>query len=202
MGPDELLAPPRTYGRSDVLARPSPVPRKSGVYGWYFDEEPPGVPTDGCHSTDAGWLLYVGIAPREPAANGAQPSRQTLWNRLRNHYRGNASSSTLRLTLGCLLAERLDLGLRRVGNTARLTFVAGEHVLSDWMADRARVVWMEHEEPWRLELELISSLVLPLNLKDNSHGSFRPALRAARSAQREKARNLPVVPSPGGTVAG
>jgi hypothetical protein len=202
MGPDELLAPPRTYGRSDVLTRPSPVPRKSGVYAWYFDEEPPGVPTDGCHSTDAGRLLYVGIAPREPAANGAPPSRQTLWNRLRNHYRGNASSSTLRLTLGCLLAEHLDLSLRRVGNTARLTFVAGEHVLSDWMADHARVVWMEHEEPWRLELELINNLVLPLNLKDNSHGSFRPALRAARAAQREKARILPVVPSPRGTVAG
>ncbi|GLY99946.1 GIY-YIG nuclease family protein [Actinoplanes sp. NBRC 103695] len=178
------------------------MPRKSGVYGWYFDETPPGVPTDGCHSTDAGQLLYVGIAPREPAANGASPSRQTLRNRLRNHCRGNASSSTLRLTLGCLLAERLDLGLRRVGNSARLTFVEGEHVLSAWMADHARVAWMEHEEPWLLELELIKNLVLPLNLKDNSHGPFRAALRAARAAQREIARTLPVVPGPGGTVAG
>ena len=45
----------------------------------------------------------------------AAPSRQTLRSRLRDHVAGNAFSSTLRLTLGCLLADRLGITLQQVG---------------------------------------------------------------------------------------
>lgn len=99
-----LLKPPHLYTREESLARPSPVPRASGIYAWYFDEVPPGVDIRGCHSVSGGVMLYVGIAPKEPARNGTLPSTQTLWNRVRYHYRGNAYGSTLRLTLGCHLA--------------------------------------------------------------------------------------------------
>ena len=44
-----------------------------------------------------------------------------LRKRLRGHLRGNASGSTLRLTLGCLLADQLRLKLRPVGASKRLT---------------------------------------------------------------------------------
>jgi hypothetical protein len=57
--------------------------------------------------------------------------------RIRYHYSGNAAGSTLRLNLGCLLAERLGIQLRRVGSGQRLTFAAGEARLSAWMADNA-----------------------------------------------------------------
>jgi hypothetical protein len=70
------------------------------VYAWYFDVVPPGVPTERRHTTDAGALLYVGIAPKQPPANGRPASRQSLRTRVRYHYRGNAAGSTLRLTLG------------------------------------------------------------------------------------------------------
>lgn len=73
------------------------------------DGVPPGVPTGGCHSGPAGVLLYIGIAPSEPPRNGKAQSRQTVWDRLRYHYRSNASSSTLRLTLSCLFADQLGL---------------------------------------------------------------------------------------------
>jgi len=49
-------------------------------------------------------LLCVGIAPKEPPAFET-PSNQTLRTRVRYHYRGHAYGSTLRLTLGCLLAD-------------------------------------------------------------------------------------------------
>jgi hypothetical protein len=38
--------------------------------------------------------------------------RQQLWT----HYAGNAEGSTLRKTLGCMLAEQLGIQLRRVGS--------------------------------------------------------------------------------------
>ena len=45
--------------------------------------------------------------------------------RIRYHYQGNAEGSTLRLTLGCLLSEELDIELRRVGSGKRMTFAEG-----------------------------------------------------------------------------
>lgn len=117
-----LLTPERLYTRDEVLDRRSPVPRVPGIYAWYFDELPPGVDVRGCHAIPQGTLLYVGIARKEPPRNGTAPGRQTLWNRVRYHYRGNAYGSTLRLTLGCHLASTLGIALRRVGGGSRLTF--------------------------------------------------------------------------------
>ena len=58
--------------------------------------------------------------------NGRSPSRQTLQDRVRYHYGGNAEGSTLRKTLGILLADELGIELRRVGSGKRMTFVDGE----------------------------------------------------------------------------
>ncbi|MFB1426967.1 GIY-YIG nuclease family protein [Micrococcus endophyticus] len=40
----------------------------------------------------------------------------------------------------------------------------------------ASVPWYVHRQPWRVESELISELVLPLNLDQNRHGSFHETL--------------------------
>jgi hypothetical protein len=80
------------------------------------------------HTVGKASLLYVGISP--PPKNGAKPSKQTMRERIRYHYQGNAEGSTLRLTLGCLLSEELDIELRRVGSGKRMTYAAGEEVLS------------------------------------------------------------------------
>ncbi|WP_229924880.1 GIY-YIG nuclease family protein [Streptomyces sulfonofaciens] len=148
------------------------------MYGWHFARAPhPDLPS--------GRLLYVGIAPRFMAN---RVSKQNLRKRVRYHFRGNAAGSTLRLTLGCLLG----LELRRVGSTGRMTFgKAGEAVLCQWMADNARVCWLEHDEPWVLESHLISRLDLPLNLDQNGHNGFHARLKAIRAAARERARQLP-----------
>src|SRR5207249_1234074 len=64
--------------------------------------------------------FYVGISPARPVSAGG-PVRQNLRRRLRAHLRGNASGSTVRLTLGCLLRAGLGLTLRRVGSGERMT---------------------------------------------------------------------------------
>ena len=188
-----LTEPLKLWSRSEVLARPCPVPDEPGVYAWYIREVPDGVPADSCITHGDHTLIYVGISPKKPPANGASPSKQTLRKRLRYHYRGNASGSTLRLTLGCLLAEQLGIQLRRVGGGTRLTFADGEAKLSAWMAQNAFVVWAVHPQPWEPERELISRLSLPLNLDQNAEHPFHSTLSGLRKAARAEARRLPVL---------
>lgn len=189
-----LLASKRVMTRGDVLSRPSPVPTQPGVYAWYFDVPPPGVLTEGTHQTEHGYLLYIGISPKEPPRNGKPPSMQNLRTRIRYHYCGNAAGSTLRLTLGCLLTNELGVQLRRVGSGGRFTFSTGETAISDWMAEHARVSWFVDTEPWLIESKLISELVLPLNLDQNKHSGFHAELTAVRKGQRQSALTLPVLP--------
>ncbi|MFP8961662.1 GIY-YIG nuclease family protein [Streptomyces nanhaiensis] len=174
-----LISPARLWSAGEVLVRSGPVPSAPGVYGWHFTKTP-------SHELPAGRLLYVGIAPRHMAN---RKSTQNLRKRVRYHFRGNAAGSTLRLTLGCLLG----LELRRVGSGKRMTFgKAGEAELSRWMAEYARVCWVEHPEPWTLESELITRLDLPLNLDQNRHNGFHSRLTEMRAQARRRARELPI----------
>lgn len=176
---EALVTPQHLWSAGEVLVRPSPVPAAAGVYGWHFKEAPfAELPAEG--------LLYVGIAPRHMAN---RTSTQNLRKRIRYHFRGNAAGSTLRLTLGCLLG----LELRRVGSGKRMTFgKSGEAALSAWMAEHARVCWIEHTEPWALESRLIAQLALPLNLDQNAHNPFHSRLKEIRAAARDQARQLPI----------
>ena len=184
-----LIRPDCLFSASSVLAKPSPVPRAGGIYAWYFREIPPLVPTENCLVQDGFPLLYIGISPSEPPTNGKPPSRQNLNMRIRYHYRGNAEGSTLRLTLGVLLADVLGIQLHRVGSGKRLTFASGERRLTDWMAENALVVWAEDERPWVLEHEAFAALTLPLNLRDNTDNPFRDTLSALRSDAKRRARD-------------
>lgn len=188
-----LLKPTHAVSRAEALTRPSPIPAAPGVYVWYFDEAPPMVPLEGTHETEFGNLLYAGISPRRPRLHDSRPSGQNLRKRIRYHFRGNAEGSTLRLTLGSLLAPVLGIQLRRVGSGQRMTFGDGEQVLSEWMEQHARVCWLVDPEPWIAESRLIAELVLPLNLDQNKHSGFYSTLSAARGAQRELARALPLL---------
>lgn len=190
---ESLLAPAELLDTRAVLDRPSRVAAVPGLYAWYFRKPPPGVPTTGCHTHAGLVLLYVGISPKAPPRNGASASRQSVRSRLQYHYRGNAEGSTLRLSLGALLADELGLELRRVGSGSRMTFHSGETLLSRWMAENTRVAWAEHPRPWEPEHELITSVLLPLNLDQNRNHPFHPVLSELRSRQRELARALPVL---------
>jgi len=197
MTPDAaLLDPSRLYSRAEVLDRPSPVPEASGVYAWYFEDAPPSVPTEDAHKRHGHSLLYVGIAPRKPAATG-KASGRTLRDRLRQHYALNAYGSTLRLTLGCLLGYELRriASVKHPGTAKRMTFGPAEADLSAWMSQNARVVWAPCDEPWRLEDQLIDRLNPPLNLRGNAHNNFYPTLRATRAACKQTAASLPPLAS-------
>lgn len=185
--------PQRVWTRAEIFCSPCPVPMHPGVYAWYFKNFPPNIPVTGCADFDGSKLLYVGISPKRPPKNGKPPSRQRLYNRVRYHMSGNAAGSTLRLTIGCLLADRLGIELRRVGSGERLTFADGEQKVSDWLSENAIVTWVEYAEPWELESKLFSELSLPLNLQGNRHHAFHAELSALRKMRRELARSLPIL---------
>lgn len=181
--------PDKTYSRTEVMSRPTPVPAINGVYFWWFKEIPPGVPTEGCLTHEGYTLLYVGISPDK---KGKPNSRANLKTRIKTHYSGNAEGSTLRRTLGVLLATESNYPLRRVGSGKRTTFThPGEQWLDQWMEKNARVSWVADEEPWVLEEELISRISLPLNIQGNSH-AFKPILSAMRSKAMAEAKIMEI----------
>jgi hypothetical protein len=191
-----LIKPVRLWSRSEILSGPEP-PAAPGVYAWYFRQIPPGVPTEGCIVHDGLTLLYVGISPKAAPLNGRPASRQNLRTRLRYHMRGNAEGSTLRLTLGCLLAKELGVELRRVGSGSRMTFgTAGEAKLSGWLDRNACVSWVVTEEPWEVEQQVIQHVALPLNLDENKQHPFHAALTEIRRAAKARAGELPVLHEP------
>ncbi|GGM80675.1 hypothetical protein GCM10011609_15700 [Lentzea pudingi] len=160
-----------SYDRVYSAADRTEAPKEPGVYVWFFDVAPPRVPTDGCWETEHGFALYVGIAT----------AKRTLRSRLRNHFRGNASGSTLRLTLGC----HLSLPLRQVGS--RLTFGDQESAVSEWLAEHGRVACVARQEPELLEHELLQSARFPLNIKGNPH-AYAKEVSELRAAARSAAR--------------
>ena len=172
-----VLRPKRVWSRDEVLARDSPVPRAAGVYGWYFRDLPSGeIPIAECVTFEDLTLLYAGIAPRAPSAAG-KPSGQTLRSRLRAHYAGNASSSTLRRSIGCLLG----LTLQETGRTRRWTFGDSETQLDKWMQQNALVCWQSDPEPWLIESKLFAEIALPLNIDQNLRNPFRERLKEIRA---------------------
>jgi hypothetical protein len=160
------------YSRKDVLDESCQVPFKNGVYAWYFKNIPFKVPTVGCQTKEGKMLLYIGISPSK---DGKSDSPQNLRKRIRSHFKGNASVSTLRKSLGVLL------GLKLVCHGKRKTFTREDEVrLNEWMDDNAYVAWVEAEHPWEHEIALIENLCPPLNIKDNHNNSFAKELKQLR----------------------
>ncbi|QRY52154.1 GIY-YIG nuclease family protein [Mycolicibacterium septicum] len=192
---DFLAAAPFT--REEVFSEPCPVPELPGANGWWFRTVPAGIDVSGCRQRDGLTLLYVGISPTRPPVGGKPPSTQNLRKRVKYHYgvaNADADGSTLRKTLGILLADELGFKLRRIGSGDRRTFAGGEAVLTQWMAENALVSWMVHPEPWFLEEKLIATFDLPLNGQESNKGNaFYPELKRLRREAMNKANKLRVL---------
>ncbi|MCZ2821061.1 hypothetical protein O2V63_12030 [Modestobacter sp. VKM Ac-2977] len=157
------------------------VPAAPGLYAWWAPFGAlPGI-SGPRHPTVDAQLLYVGIAP-----NGAA-SKATLRSRVvGDHIRGTTGSSTLRRSLAALLSEQQ--GWQSRWTTRPVLVNADELRLSEWMAERLRLTWVVHPEPWMEEAAVIARLEPPLNRADNSAHPLYDHVRAARTRWREAAR--------------
>ena len=178
------------YSRREILCTTSLPPSVPGVYAWFFKNIPGNALIDGCVTKGPLTLLYVGISPDKI---GKPNSRQNLRRRITTHFQGNAEGSTLRRSLGVLLAQTSGYPLRRVGSGKRMTLThSGEQWLDDWMTENAFVCWLEHQAPWEFEDELLGSLSLPLNIKGNRDHPFARVLTEARIQAIKDARQWPI----------
>lgn len=184
------------YTRDEVFSEADPVPARAGAHGWWFREIPGGIDVSECEQRDGWTLLYVGVSPGPPRADGKPQTPQDLRKRIRYHFgAGNAAAdgSTLRKSLGVLLGGDLGFALRRVGSGKRQTFAGGEAILTQWMAENAAVSWVLHPEPWHMEAKLLDALVLPLNIQGNERNAFAPELKKLRRDAAVKAGKMRIL---------
>ena len=170
---------------SDIVSGEQTVPQKTGVYAWYFDLLP-SVPENRYYGLGEWKLLYVGVAGRTPSSNA------TLRTRIVScHLNGHASISTLRYSLGCLLAETLRLSLAKMPGSKNCVWFGdeGEKHLSEWILRHARVSWFESDTPTEAEAAALRTYgaALPLNIDGNPRNSFGKTLSKLRSAMKKQA---------------
>ena len=170
--------------REEAIRPNSPIPRGNGVYAWYFRNLSNVVPVDGCAQLDDYFLLYVGISPRNRDSTG--DLRKRIHTHFGKNLSDNASRSTLRLSLGCLLSEKLDITLQHVD--CRIHFNDGEKVLSEWMSQNAKVTWHTFRRPWEIEKEVIEQLSPPFNLNHNTQHQFYDDLHNLRTRKKNEAK--------------
>jgi len=142
----------------------------------------------------------LGICPGR--AKGNRPlSTRTIYDRLLDdHLCGNAEGSTVRKTLGILLAETTGFPLRCIESTKypgkakekqRQTLTnRGEQALDLWMNENIGIVWHTMDEPWLMEERLLHEASFPLNLAGNKHHPFHAELSAKRRSAKRRALTM------------
>jgi GIY-YIG catalytic domain-containing protein len=175
LSPETLLMPDQVL---DFIDRQT---ISHAVYGWWFDNSLPIAPRDWCIECDGKHLLYVGIAPskgRLVTPGSPSPVKRRFQ---KNHLR-RVRSSTLRQSLSALLQHELHLEFRR---DKRDRVCMGRHYeerLSAWIDQHGAISITQHDEPWRLEKELVRhGPPLPLNIDMSDH-PFKSTLKNLRRA--------------------
>lgn len=126
--------------------------------------------------------------------------KDRLRRRIQEHLRsGRTGSSTLRRSLGAVLADKLRLKARPRRKPPRndkdfqnYCFDAeGEDRLTRWMLDHLEVAWMEcasSEEVERTEADLVLRRAPVLNINNNPNSPYAPTVRKRREHCRHQAR--------------
>lgn len=186
---DNILAilknPNRLYSCFEILKNPSFVPKKQGVYGWYFKNIPEKIPICNCIKVDGLKLLYIGIAGLSRDRN-----LRTLYDRIVDCHlgvKGRAEESTLRFSMGVLLTQQLNIQLQLKGESKTFGDI-GEKKLTEWFADNASVTWIACRNPEGIEKDIIQQISLPLNLMYNTRHCFCKPLKKMRKATKNNAQ--------------
>jgi hypothetical protein len=152
----ENAVDPRRFPRDqEAAARP-------GMYAWWGDEQARSMLGEEI-GVGLPPMLYVGQAGATSWPSGRRSSA-TLKSRVGSqHIRGNARSSTFRLTISCLLLRRLRLRAIPGGKLD----IDSNTIVSEWIADHLRVALVPYEDRDTLgavEAEVVAQLDPPLNL--------------------------------------
>lgn len=167
--------------------RPTGIPGAPGCYSWWgLPGALPSVPTTP-HPSEALGLLYVGIAPRDPASSARLRSRLC-----RQHIGGNVGSSTFRFGLAALLWEQ-ERWTPRMSPSGKFRLDRLDNrALSEWQTTHLRLRWTVISEPWHYERSLIEAMKPPMNREHNEKHPFYSCMGEARDRFRDAARPPPM----------
>lgn len=164
----------------DVRAANNP-----GLYSWWGDDVARRLLAAALESDPLQPLLYAGQAGATKWPSGTR-SNATLRSRIgQQHIRGNARSSTFRLTLSTILLVELNLTPAPGG---RLT-PESNRVVSDWIATHLRVAivpFVDRDRLGLVEAAVVGQLDPPLNLDHCPPTGTRARLTEFRRALPRK----------------
>ena len=157
---------------AELVATGRSALRSPGVYSWWVDEQGAADLTAGLGLPVAPGLIYAGLAGA--TRSGGAPSKNTLWERIVTmHLGGNHEFSTLRLSLGAILASAYELpGI-------------DEAELTRWMYAHLSVVTVVVADAYSLgllETSVLAELDPPLNLSKVARTAIRRQLTMLRKA--------------------
>lgn len=122
-------------------------------------------------------LLYIG-------------SSSNLRARISCHLRDDSTTSTFRMSIGCLLQRNLDLEIFSHPIRATFNFGPGEPRLTRWMClNTAIAIWpCTHAD--ELEKALIKGLPAPINIVDRRGHPYAQFLQGVRDRANDRAGRL------------
>ena len=174
------LTDPRNAVEPALFPRDSDEVASAGMYAWWGD----GHARDTLGEEIGAVLpplLYVGQAGATKWPSGKRSSA-TLASRIgQQHVRGNARSSTFRLTVSALLLNRFGL----VAVTRRRLDRPSNQRVSEWIAEHLQVAVAPFNDPDALaavEAEVVGHLDPPLNLGHCLPSNARARLTELRRA--------------------
>lgn len=172
---------------AEFLASKGADLKTAGLYSWWVDASGAADLSRGLGLPINAGVIYAGQAGATRLRSRSK-SKSTLWSRLsRNHLGGNHRSSTLRRTLGSILAS------------ADHWSEVDEAALTAWMCEHLRVIPIpvaDRESLDLLESEVVASLDPPFNLSKVPTSAIRRRLTVLRRDLVSLPTVLPTLPRP------
>lgn len=177
-----LIDESRAIALPDFLGTRGEGFRRPGLYSWWVNKAGAADLTEGLGVRIPHGLIYVGLAGATRWPSGKR-STSTLWSRITTmHLGGNHEFSTLRRSLGSILAHEAK------------SPTIDEAALSAWMNQHLRILATPYEDVdvlGGLEADVLRTIDPPLNLRGMKPSPARARLtelRRTHTANRSETR--------------
>ena len=156
----------KMYSRNQLIKNLDSIPTQGGVYFWYVSEAGAkrlNIPVEGCTTKNGYYLVYIGLSK--------DLKMRLKWHTVDSHRVSSVKAgaiTVLRQKLSTLLSNNWHSGT----------------VVDDFMDNSMLVEWSANPNYEKVELELIQSNILPLNVRNNKHPFRRELSKRNMQAKR------------------
>jgi hypothetical protein len=160
------------FSRLQIIESLKSIPNKGGVYFWYVDANGAsklGISIDGCSIKNNYFLIYIGLS-------------QDLRMRLKWHTTDKHSLSSIKAGTLSVLRQKLS--------TLLFDNWHSKDGVDEFMDKHMKVEYQLNPEYEQVEIELINSHVLPLNVRGNNHPFIKELSTRNSQAKRNSLEYL------------